>query len=80
MRAAKAAKNTAELIRGTVKKIKEGADLVTKTNEAFGQMVAESCPVGRIVAEICRKAGITTSSVSKMLSRKGLNQPTYLTT
>jgi len=35
MRAADAAKNTAALIEGTVKKVKDGTELVTKTNEAF---------------------------------------------
>ncbi|MBN2255135.1 MAG: Cache 3/Cache 2 fusion domain-containing protein [Deltaproteobacteria bacterium] len=52
MRAADAAKNTADLIEGTVKKIKEGSDLVAKTNEAFGEVTTSAAKVGELVGEI----------------------------
>ena len=52
MRAAEAAKNTAELIEGTVKKVNEGSELVTTTNDAFIQVAESSNKVGEIVAEI----------------------------
>jgi len=52
MRAAEAAKNTAELIGGTVKKVKDGSELVTSTNEAFTQVAESSSKVGELVAEI----------------------------
>jgi len=52
MRAADAAKNTAELIEGTVKKVKEGGDLVSTTNEAFVQVAESSSKVGELVSEI----------------------------
>ncbi|MCP3872684.1 MAG: methyl-accepting chemotaxis protein [Desulfobacteraceae bacterium] len=52
MRAAEAAKNTAELIEGTVKKVNEGSELVTTTNNAFTQVAESSGKVGEIVAEI----------------------------
>jgi len=52
MRAADAARNTADLIEGTVKKVKEGADLVTTTNEAFAEVDDSSAKVGQLVAEI----------------------------
>ena len=52
MRAADAAKNTANLIEGSVKKIKEGSELVAKTNEAFGEVTKSSAKVGELVAEI----------------------------
>ena len=52
MRAADAAKNTAELIEGTVKKVNEGSELVTTTNDAFTQVAESSNKVGEIVAEI----------------------------
>ena len=45
MRAADAAKNTANLIEGSVKKIKTGSEIVSKTNEAFGK-VAHWCQEG----------------------------------
>jgi len=52
MRAADAAKNTAELIEGTVKKVKDGSDLSNSTNEAFTQVAESAGKVGELVAEI----------------------------
>ena len=52
MRAAEAAKNTAALIEGTVKKIDDGSTLVSRTNEAFGQVAESAAKVGELVAEI----------------------------
>ncbi|UCD88535.1 MAG: hypothetical protein JSW04_08655, partial [Desulfobacterales bacterium] len=52
MRAADAAKNTADLIEGTVKKVKDGGDLVATTNEAFTEVTTSSGKVGELVAEI----------------------------
>lgn len=52
MRAADAAKNTSGLIEGTVRKIKEGSDLVTKTNDAFSEVSGSSTKVGELIAEI----------------------------
>jgi methyl-accepting chemotaxis protein len=52
MRAADAAKNTANLIEGTVKKIKNGSDIVTKTNEAFTKVATGAKKVGELVGEI----------------------------
>lgn len=52
MRAADAAKNTANLIDGTVKKIKKGSDLVSKTNEAFTKVATGARKVEELVGEI----------------------------
>ncbi len=52
MRAADAAKNTANLIEGTVKKVTAGGELVAKTNEAFGEVARSSAKVGELVGEI----------------------------
>jgi methyl-accepting chemotaxis protein len=52
MRAADAAKNTANLIEGTVKKVKDGSELVTRTNEAFGEVAESAAKVGELVGEI----------------------------
>ena len=52
MRAADAAKNTANLIEGTVKKIKTGSDIVTKTNGAFGKVATGAKKVSELVGEI----------------------------
>jgi methyl-accepting chemotaxis protein len=52
MRAAEAAKNTAELIEGTVKKVHEGSGYVTQTSEAFVQLNESAVKVGELVSEI----------------------------
>jgi methyl-accepting chemotaxis protein len=52
MRAAEAAKNTANLIEGTGKKVKEGSGLVGKTNEEFRQIAVVVSKSGELVGEI----------------------------
>jgi methyl-accepting chemotaxis protein len=52
MRAADAAKNTAGLIEGTVKKIQEGSTLVVKANEAFVGVSTSTSKVGELIGEI----------------------------
>jgi len=52
MRAADAAKNTAVLIEGTVKKVNLGTDLVSTTNDAFRQVAGSTVKVGDLVSEI----------------------------
>ncbi len=52
MRAADAAKNTSQLIEGTVKKIRNGSDVVSKTNEAFASVAGGARRVGELVGEI----------------------------
>jgi methyl-accepting chemotaxis protein len=52
LRAADAAKNTAELIEDTVKKINDGSEVVTGTSEAFSETVSRVRKVGELVGEI----------------------------
>lgn len=52
MRAAEAAKNTANLIEGTVKRIKEGSDLVQNTSTDFNQVALSAGKMGELVGEI----------------------------
>ncbi len=52
MRAADAAKNTAALIEGTVKKVKDGSELTASTNEAFTQVAESANKVAELVGEI----------------------------
>jgi methyl-accepting chemotaxis protein len=52
IRAADAAKNTADLIEGTVKKVKDGGALVATTNEAFTQVAESASRVGELLSEI----------------------------
>ena len=52
MRAADAAKDTAELIEVTVKKVSDGSDIVTSTNDAFKHVANSTIKVGDLVASI----------------------------
>jgi methyl-accepting chemotaxis protein len=52
MRAADAARNTSALIEGTVKKIKEGSDLVGRTSGAFAEVSKSAAKVAELVSEI----------------------------
>jgi methyl-accepting chemotaxis protein len=52
MRAADAAKNTASLIEGTVKKVRDGSELVSRTNEGFKKVADRSGKAADLVAEI----------------------------
>ncbi len=52
MRAAEAAKNTAQLIEGTVLRVKQGADLTEATNQAFSQVHESVIKVAELVNEI----------------------------
>lgn len=52
MRAAEAAKNTAELIESTVNKISEGEDLVNVTNQEFSEVSVNSAKVANLITEI----------------------------
>ena len=52
MRAAEAAKNTADLIEDTVKKVKSGSDIVLKTNDAFEKVSVGAQKAADLVGEI----------------------------
>lgn len=52
MRAADAAKNTSELIEGTVRKVEDGSSLVTETNSAFARVAEDVRKVSELVSEI----------------------------
>ncbi|MHB8066682.1 MAG: methyl-accepting chemotaxis protein [Desulfobaccales bacterium] len=52
MRAAEAAKNTAELIQGTVTRVQGGSGLVDRTFQAFSQVADSTGKVRDLVAEI----------------------------
>jgi len=52
LRASDAAKNTANLIDGSVKKIKSGSEIVSKTNDAFAKVAVGAKKVNDLVGEI----------------------------
>ncbi len=66
MRAADAAKNTAELIEGTVQKVNDGSELVTTTNDAFSQVAESSAKVGDLVAEISEASKEQSSGIEQV--------------
>ena len=51
-RAADAARNTADLIEGTITKINQGTELVKTTDEAFSEVAVSSTKVAELVGEI----------------------------
>ncbi len=52
LRSAEAAKNTALLIEGTVNRVKDGSDLVERTNKEFTKMADRASKVGELVGKI----------------------------
>lgn len=52
MRAAEAAKNTSELIEGTVKKIREGSELVKETSSEFSLATSSAEKMNNLINEI----------------------------
>ncbi len=52
VRAAEAAKNTTNLIEGTITKIKEGTEQVNKAGEAFQLVSASTATMGELVGEV----------------------------
>jgi methyl-accepting chemotaxis protein len=52
MRSAEAAKNTAELIEDTLRKVKGGSDLVAMTNDSFTQVAGSASEVGELVGQM----------------------------
>jgi methyl-accepting chemotaxis protein len=57
MRAADAARNTANLIEETVKKVKDGSALMSSTNSDFGQVTDSADKVADLVGEIAAASG-----------------------
>jgi len=52
MRSADAAKNTAEIIEITVKKVTEGSEVVSTVHETFAQVESDSQEIRQLVAEV----------------------------
>jgi len=66
MRAADAAKNTSDLIEGTVKRIKDGSELVGRTNEAFKEVAKSASKVGELVGEIAAASQEQASGIEQV--------------
>ncbi|OQX07944.1 MAG: hypothetical protein BWK80_48835 [Desulfobacteraceae bacterium IS3] len=71
MKTAKEAATTANLIEATVERIKDGAELVARTNEAFTQVAKTASQVSASVGEIAvstNEQNVRIESVSKAVS------------
>ncbi len=66
MRAAEAAKNTADLIEGSVTRIQESSSLVQQTAGAFDQVAAASGKMKNLVAEIAAASGEQAQGVEQI--------------
>ncbi len=66
MRAADAAKDTAELIEGTVKKVNDGSELVSTTNEAFSKVAESTGKVGELLSEISQASNEQSSGIEQV--------------
>lgn len=66
MRAAEAAKSTASLIEGTVKKIKEGSELVEKTDKEFEDVALSVTKSGDLVGEISAASSEQTQGIEQV--------------
>ncbi len=66
MRAADAAKNTSELIEGTVKKVNAGSTLVSTTNEAFMKVADSTGKVANLVSEISQASQEQSNGINQV--------------
>jgi methyl-accepting chemotaxis protein len=68
MRAAEAARSTSQLIEETVKKIKDGSDIVSRTNETFCKAAGGSKKAGELVAEIAAASSEQSQGINQINS------------
>ncbi|MBW2014897.1 MAG: hypothetical protein JRI69_14145 [Deltaproteobacteria bacterium] len=66
MRSAEAAKDTAVLIEGTVKKVNNGSGLVKTTYEAFEEVAVASAKVAELVSEISAASGEQSQGIEEI--------------
>ncbi len=66
MRSADAAKNTSAMIENSIRKVKDGSELVTRTNEAFRQVARSAVKVGELVAEIAAASNEQTQGIEQV--------------
>ena len=71
MRAAEAAKNTAELIDGTVKRVGEGSALVDRTNSAFSEVAESAGKAASLVGEIAAASNEQAQGIGQLNKAMG---------
>ena len=57
LRAGEAARSTANLIEGTVKKVKEGSNFVIQTNQSFSEVAKGAAKIESLIGEIAAASG-----------------------
>ncbi len=66
MRAAEASKSTADLIEGTINKVKEGSGYVSSTDDAFSDVSSSLAMVGDLVSEIATASNEQTDGIGQI--------------
>ena len=66
MRAAEAARNTAELIEGTKEKVDKGSDIVNTTNAAFDQVAESAAKIAALINEISEASKEQSDGISQV--------------
>lgn len=72
MRAAEAAQNTAHLIEGTVKKVKDGSGIVSKTGTEFSRLSESSSKMSELIGEISAASAEQAQGIEEI--NKAVNQ------
>ncbi len=70
-RAADSARNTATLIEGTVRKVKDGSGLMAGTREAFGKVAESASKVAGLLAEIAAASKEQSQGIAQVNSAVG---------
>ncbi|MBI4791826.1 MAG: Cache 3/Cache 2 fusion domain-containing protein [Deltaproteobacteria bacterium] len=71
VRAGEAAKNTSELIQGSVKHIKEGSTLLEVTNKAFDEVAVKARQVTQLISEIATASDEQAKGIGQVNSAVG---------
>ncbi|WP_212636887.1 methyl-accepting chemotaxis protein [Desulfacinum hydrothermale] len=66
MRSAEAARNTAELIEATVKKVSGGESILKDANQAFQKVAEGASKIGELVSEIAAASGEQAEGISQV--------------
>jgi len=66
MRAAEAAKNTSNLIEGTVQKVNTGSSLVKETSESFNTAAESTTRIGTIITEMAGAASQQAEAITQL--------------
>jgi len=66
LRSAEAAKDTAERIQGTLERVGEGADIVTRTHQAFADVSDSSQKVATLILEITKASQEQSEGISQV--------------